>query len=172
MDIIECYSKLKLREIRAEDTNDILRLRNDPRIRDRFIYRKNITREIHNKWLQEQIQTKNAIQYIIIDNYSERIIGSTYLKNINWIDNNAEYGIVLGADLDEDCEYEKEIGDIILQYAFYELNLHKVYVKVFPKDGKIISLYESMGFVQEGILIKDVYVDGEYKDIIRMGKVM
>lgn len=171
MKVIECNKKFRFDEIREDDTDDILRLRNNPAIRNRFTYRKGISKERHLRWLKEEVQARKAIQYIIIDKDSDRTIGSIYLKNINWFNHNAEYGIVLGGDKKEDLEYEKEIAECFLQYAYNELKLHKIYLKLFPDDAKSIEIYESIGFKKEGILRKDACVDGIYQDMIRMGKV-
>ena len=55
-----------------------------------------------------------------------------------------------------------------LNYAFTILNLHKVYLHVAVNNDKAIYLYEACGFVEEGHLIKEIFVNGQYCDVKRM----
>ena len=58
---------------------------------------------------------------------------------------------------------------LLLDYAFYEMNLHRVYLKVFSFNDKAISLYNKIGFQQEGSSRQSLFRDGAWYDIVHMG---
>lgn len=57
---------------------------------------------------------------------------------------------------------------LILEYAFHELNLHRVFLQVFSFNERAIRLYEKMGFVNEGRQRHALYRGGDWHDIIMM----
>ena len=57
---------------------------------------------------------------------------------------------------------------LILEYAFSELNLHRVFLNVFSFNKRAIKLYEKMGFMHEGVLRQAFYRAGDWHDIVIM----
>jgi len=53
----------------------------------------------------------------------------------------------------------------ILNYAFYELELHKVYLSVYADNVAAIRLYEKIGFTYEGEFREHIYVKGNYRNL-------
>lgn len=65
--------------------------------------------------------------------------------------------------------YATEAAQAILQFAFEEKKLHKVFARYFssnPASGKVM---EKIGMKQEGILKDHVIKDGKYEDIVYYG---
>ncbi|WP_313584252.1 GNAT family N-acetyltransferase [Lacrimispora sp.] len=56
----------------------------------------------------------------------------------------------------------------MLEYAFSELNLHRVFLNVFSFNKRAIKLYEKMGFMHEGVLRQVFYRGGDWHDIVIM----
>lgn len=52
----------------------------------------------------------------------------------------------------------------LLNKAFNEYGLHRVYLTVFADNESAIHLYEKCGFIKEGQLRKHIYKDGKYVD--------
>ena len=59
----------------------------------------------------------------------------------------------------------------MIEYAFKELHLHKIMLKVFSYNTRARKNYQKAGFVEEGILKDEVYRNGNYYDIIYMAKI-
>ena len=57
----------------------------------------------------------------------------------------------------------------MIHYAFTELNLHRLYLRVYEDNDRAISCYEKAGFKKEAVLKDDVWVRGEYRNIVLMG---
>ena len=53
----------------------------------------------------------------------------------------------------------------ILDIAFNELGLNRVYLNVFPENKRAIALYLKCGFKYEGEFQQHVFVRGEYKNL-------
>ncbi len=65
--------------------------------------------------------------------------------------------------------YGTEAVELLLDFGFRDLNLHRIYLHVFSHNAAAIRVYEKSGFVREGLLRQTAYIDGEYRDVILMG---
>lgn len=158
--------KLKLVPIEERDTSDVICWRNN--VRDKFISRDLFTIESHTKWLNEVVKKGKAVQYII-DTKQDGKIGSVFLKDIDKMNQKAEFGIFIGYNDARGKGYGSEAAGLMIQHGFKELKLHKIMLRVFSDNYNAIRSYEKVGFVQEGFLKDEVYLDNRFYDIILMG---
>ena len=63
----------------------------------------------------------------------------------------------------------KEATQLWIAYGCASLQLKKIYLNTFDTNIRNIKLNEELGFRVEGILRNEVVIDGEYKDVLRMG---
>lgn len=163
---IDCEDNIYLREITYEDTKKVLDWRNSEFVQKYFIYQEKITEKEHLEWLNQKVFTGKVIQFIIVSN--DVPIGSVYLQNIDNFHKKAEYGIFIGSQ--EGCG--KGIGTVvakyILKYAFEEMQLHRVYLRVLENNIRAIQCYEKAGFCREALLVDDVQINGKYQNIVIM----
>lgn len=61
-----------------------------------------------------------------------------------------------------------EAAKEMLKHAFYNLNLHKVYLTVLTNNQRAIKLYDRCGFKIEGTLREEVYKNGKFEDMLVM----
>lgn len=117
-------------------------------------------------WMDNLIDMNgNSQRYIII--IEKKPIGVIGLYNINNKNRNCEFGIYIGEHTFHGNGYGKEATKLILDYAFFNLNLRKV--KLLVNEGnKARSLYESMGFRTVGYYEKERFVDNKYLDVFIM----
>lgn len=160
--------KIILRKMKSEDTEDIIRWRNQDFVRRNFIYQKPFTKEGHIQWISSMIETGKAIQFMIIDSSSDKPVGSVYFRDIDREHNKAEYGIFIGEEDALGRGFGTEAARLALNYAFEELRLHKVFLRVFAENTAAVKSYEKAGFKQEAYLRDEVCIDGEYKDMLLM----
>lgn len=153
------------------DTENIVRWRNQPSVRQYFICQDLFTPESHEHWLETMVDTGKVVQFIIYVKAENRPIGAVYLRDIDRVNQKAEYGIFIG----EEQYLGKGIGSaaakLVLAYAFDELKLHKIMLRVFASNERAIASYEKVGFVQEGYFKDEVLIDGKYRDLIFMAKI-
>jgi RimJ/RimL family protein N-acetyltransferase len=58
---------------------------------------------------------------------------------------------------------------LLLDFAFYEMNLHRVSLEVFSFNDRAIRLYNRIGFQEEGKSRQSLFRNGDWHDIIHMG---
>lgn len=156
-----------LRLMNEGDTDNIVKWRNSDFVRRNFIYQKPFTREGHENWVRTMIDTGKVIQFIICTK-DERPIGSVYLRDIDQIHHKAEYGIFIGEKDALKKGYGTQAAKLIIAYAFEKLKLHKLMLRVLAENGQAKRSYEKAGFIQEAYLKDEVFLEGQYKDVIYM----
>lgn len=168
MKTLECEGAIYLRPITVEDTDNILRWRNSDGVKKYFIYQDDITREEHLSWLEKQVKSGKAIQFIIVEKETERPVGSVYLRDVDRVHNKAEYGIFIGEEDAKGKGYGTVAAKRMISYAFEKEKIHRIYLRVYEDNLRAVSSYEKAGFRREGQLIDDVYVNGKYHNIVWM----
>ena len=157
---------ISIRFITEEDTDKIIKWRNSPSINQYFIYREPFTRESHLNWLHNKVEKGEVVQFMIMLNDNE--IGTVYLRDIDYKNKKCEFGIFIG----EESNWGKGFGTIAsklaIDYAFKNLKLNRVFLRVFPSNIRAIKSYEKIGFLREGIFREDVIINEKSYDIIFM----
>lgn len=158
--------QVTIRPVTEADTDRIIAWRNAPSVMAHFIYRTPLTRKAHLNWLHNRVETGEVAQFVIYD--GETAVGSVYLRDIDRSNQKCEYGIFIG---DDSCR-GKGIGTVAaklaLAYAFEELQMNRVYLRVFADNTRAIKSYEKVGFRYEGTFRQDVMIDGAGVDIVFM----
>lgn len=157
-----------LRRMTYEDTDLIVTWRNRDAVRRNFIYREPFTRQGHERWIRDMIETNRAVQMIICGLPESRPLGSVYIRDIDRQHNKAEYGIFIGEEEARGRGIGTAAAKLMLRYCFEEEGLHRIYLRALSDNGQAIRSYEKAGFVREACLRDDVRIDGEYRDIIWM----
>ena len=161
--------KIKLRFMTREDTDLIVKWRNNPRVRYNFIYQELFTPEGHLHWFDTMIDTGKAIQFIICEMDTERPIGSVYFRDISAQHHKAEYGIFIGEDDAVGKGIGSEVCRLACDYGFRVENWHKIILRAFAENQAALRSYEKAGFQREALLKDEVCIDGVYRDIVLMG---
>jgi UDP-4-amino-4,6-dideoxy-N-acetyl-beta-L-altrosamine N-acetyltransferase len=163
--------KTRLRPIKTGDIERLLKWRNDPEVRDYAMgYRFPITEAMETRWIEKvsDDQSKSIIVFAIEDLADDKHVGITQLSRIDWISRFSYLSIMIG----EKDRWDKGIGTesmhILLSYAFYCLNLRKIYLEVLNFNEKAKKFYEEIGFEIEGRLKKHIYLGNNYYDVIIM----
>lgn len=111
----------------------------------------------------------NAGSYIILEKDKNVPIGIVSLINIDYKNRNAECIIDIGEKEYWGKGYGAEGLKLLLDYAFYELNMHRLSLKVFSFNDRAIRLYRKIGFQHEGTSRESLFRAGQWHDIIHMG---
>lgn len=158
---------IHIRPITIEDTDLIIAWRNDEKVRRHFIVQKDLTREEHLCWMKTKVESGEVVQFIIED-CTNLPIGSVYLRDVDYENRKAEYGIFIGVDAARGKGYGTQAAGLMLHHAFEIMHLHRVYLRVYAENARAIASYQKAGFSIEGVLKDDVFVKGRYWDIVRM----
>lgn len=120
--------------------------------------------------------TQESVLDFIQDSYNEEsqnfafvddkdeYLGTISLKHISHKNDSAEYAIVTRKKAQGTGAAMKATQEL-LQYAFEELKLHKVYLNVLEGNVRAQRLYEKCGFTYEGRAVDAVKIKGVYRTL-------
>jgi len=117
---------------------------------------------LYNKHIHDDDERRFVID---VEN---KFAGIVELANINFIHRTTEIQIIVKSDF-QGYGLAKIAMYKGMDYAFSILNMHKVYLFVDTENHKAIHVYEALGFVKEGSLRQQFFVEGKYHDSIIMG---
>lgn len=157
-----------LRMMTRQDTDLIVKWRNKDFVRERFIYQKPFTREGHLKWIETQVETGHVVQMMICLAGDKRAVGSVYFRDISKEHRKAEYGIFIGEESALGKGIGTEAANLALDYAFHELSLHRVMLRVLSDNDRARKSYARAGFVEEAYLHDDAFLHGSFRDVVLM----
>lgn len=161
-------NKVALRLITVSDTELIVKWRNQPDVRKNFFFRETFTEEVHEKWLNEKVKTGQVVQFIIM--LEDTPIGSTYLRDINYEDGTAEYGVFIGEVEARGRGVGSGVLDMTLNYAESKLNLKAIYARVMADNSPSLRAFLNNGFTEIERTPNVQCSDGECKDMIMLRK--
>lgn len=170
MNILE-GQEIFLRPMTPADTDNIIKWRNTDFVRRNFIYQKPFTIQGHEEWTQTMIDTGKAVQFMICVKDTGKPVGSVYLRDINPEHKKAEYGVFIGEADALGKGYGTEAARLLTAYAFQNMGLHKVMLRVLAGNEQAKRSYEKAGFVQEAYLQDEVILEGRYRDVIYMAMI-
>ncbi len=104
-----------------------------------------------------------------MDKDNEIPIGIVSLINMDYKNRNAECIIDIGEKEYWGQGYGSKGLKLLLDFVFYEINLHRVSLKVFSFNDRAIRLYNRIGFQEEGKSRQSLFRNGDWHDIIHMG---
>lgn len=155
-----------LRTARPSDQGALERLRADPEI-DYFMGVDSAPANLlwRHVYLGDQ---SGALADLVILNLQDQPLGLLSLWDRTIPHQAAELSIWIGHDF-RNGGYGTEALRLALGYAFSDLKLHKVYLRVLEYNVRAIRTYEKCGFHVEGVLRDEMKVAGRWHALVYMG---
>lgn len=116
------------------------------------------------QWYKEIFENKTGIRWGITLKEKDTVIGSCGFLNMSTKHSRAE----IGAELSKDYWRKgimSEALSAIIPYGFNHLNLMRIQALIEPPNIPSIKLFESIGFLREGLLRKYEYSCGKFDDL-------
>jgi Acetyltransferases, including N-acetylases of ribosomal proteins len=142
---MKCDAKIEgkyiyLESVSENDAQFILDIRSNPQ-NSKFIHKTDPSISKQRLWIRQQIDRKNDY-YFIINTHAGNKIGTTSLYNIDDVKKEAEFGrwICNGSAL-----HSLESAILIYDFAFYNLNLDKVYTMTVSQNKQVVSFHRRFG---------------------------
>ncbi len=159
-----------LRPVSTDDIARSLIWRNDEVVKKNLLsFRLPITKPMEEAWIAKAMNGDADRIVFSIEDSQQTHVGFIELNTIDYFNRNANYAIVLGDENARGKGIAKNATELILDFAFNKLNLHKVCLQVVEYNESAIALYKKIGFSNEGILKEQFFMDGKYHDMICMG---
>jgi RimJ/RimL family protein N-acetyltransferase len=165
-------TRIMLREYRRDDLPWMRQWVNDPDIvcylSDIFLYPH--TLESTEAFLDSMMEGNSDSQgFVIADLSDEAYIGQVNIDSIDWKNRVGSIGIVIGSTEYFGLGYGTEAMQLLVKFAFLEMNLNRLELSVFDFNERAIRSYLTCGFRQEGRQREKQYMNGRYLDVIQMG---
>jgi len=120
--------------------------------------------------LEKQIEEeKNIFHFMIRTKADDRLIGKATIQWIEWTNGNAFLRLGIGAAEDRCKGSGTQALQMLLRFAFAELNLFRVSAVVPEYNAGAIALVQKCGFVQEVCRRKSLERDGRRWDLYVYG---
>lgn len=167
MDMVIKNGCVTLRAIEERDTDLLFYLINDSEIESCTVgWNFPISYLEHKQWMEG---FKNSIKSIklMIELENSKTIGMIMLENLDWKNRTAEIGYKISAPPGN--RIKGDMTDAVrgmLKYAFNELGFNCINTVILENNMPSRNLCKRVGFVEEGILRKRVYKEGEFKNLI------
>ena len=118
---------------------------------------------------KEMEETKNLFHFTLRARQDDRLVG---LARIFWIDFHAGTGVLnlgVGDESDRRRGYGSDALNLLLRFAFDELNLHRLSVWPGADNIPFIHMVAKAGFEEEARRREASFHDGSYWDVLHLG---
>ncbi|HYF82020.1 MAG TPA: GNAT family protein [Clostridia bacterium] len=162
---------VRLREYRKEDISLKLSYGNDPEVlrymESGIPYPTTLNEEL--RWFDSISAFKDSYRFAIETIEGSHYIGDCGFNSIDWKNSVANVVILIGNKEYWGRGYGTEAMQILLFFAFNQINVNKVRLNVYSFNERAIKSYEKCGFKREGVLRNEIFRDGKYYDTIALG---
>ena len=155
------FDLVSLRDFTEEDIRLKVEWINNPANNQYLHYDIPIEYEKTLRWFR---QKDNAHRMDCTIEYNNEPVGVIGLLSIDTVNQKAEYYITVGNTSYQRRGIAAKATMLILEYAFSDLNLNKVYLTVDADNEKACGLYEKVGMTCEGLLREDLSRRGQLID--------
>jgi len=124
-------------------------------------FKKYAVQFIHSR--QNERRSGKTFTFGISAKEKDEIIGVIDLSDLDWDDKKAEMGYWIGKRF-WGKGYMTEAIDLLTRFGFGELNLHKIYARVFEGNLASMKTLEKNNFKREGILRDEAYKNRKWLD--------
>ena len=166
--------RIYLRPVTLEDGPSIIKWRNTYKVRNHSFDKGEVSLESNALFFERYVQTGKYKQFIAerIDEdfgVSSYPIATVYLKDLDESNHRCELCVFTSDDAEWNNESQGIAINLLLEKAFNEYGMHKVFTHVFTSNQDEVSLMKRAGFVEETILKEEAMdLDGNYVDITRL----
>lgn len=125
--------------------------------------------ESYAAWETPFLQSPDTYFFRIRTLVDDVLIGSVVLGGIKWSYQAATLGIVIGDPACWGKGYGSDAIQLMLRYAFHELNLYRVGLTTIGYNTRAARAFEKCGFKPEGVSRKMIHRDGQRFDVLHFG---
>lgn len=160
-----------LRAIERSDLAQLLEWRNRPEFRRYFREHRELNGEQQAMWFEKVVNGDPSTRmFSIVDLATGKLLGACGLCYIDWVNRSADFSIYIG---DEgryiDNVYAPDAARILLDYAFLELGLHRVWSEIYDFDESKKALFQDLKFVLDGRHRQTHWAEGKWHDSLFFG---
>lgn len=119
-------------------------------------------------WVDFHNNNPEEVLFLVEDLTIGKVIGHVGLYKIDRIAKKTEFGILIADDNSRGKGYGVKSTNLMVNYAFNELGLHKVTAEVLSENAPSIAMFKKCGFSIDGCLRDDVFKNNRYYDVLTL----
>lgn len=156
-----------LRALEPEDLEFVYAIENDT-----SVWEVSNTQTPYSKFLIKQylenahqdIYEAKQLRLAICKNENEKAIGLIDLFEYDPRNNRAGIGILIQNEIDRNQGFGKEALELLIQFAFSQLNLHQLFANIGTENQSSLQLFTTFGFQKIGVKKDWNLINGTYQD--------
>ena len=161
-------SKIILRPIMVEDAPAMFASLDDEESMRFTGTQQTFTFEQVQQYCARLLTADDRADYAITRQEDGLYVGEVVLNDIDWINRCGNFRIALAGKQFFGKGYGTEATQLILDYGFRQLKLHRIELEVYDFNPRAQHVYEKAGFVHEGVRRDVLLWEGEYHNAIVM----
>ena len=161
--------KIYLRPLERDDAPTLQPWINDSDVTRTLLIYRPVNRVLEEEFVDKALRSDHDVVLGITVRETDRLIGVAGLHLIDFKNRHSGFGITIGEKGEWGKGYGSEATQLMVGYAFNTLNLNRVWLEAYEYNQRGIHIYEKVGFLKEGTLRQDHYLEGRYWNTILMG---
>lgn len=156
-----------LRALEPNDLEFVYAMENDQNIWEISNTQTPYSRFLVKKYLKnahQDLYEAKQLRLAICKDNDFPAIGLIDLFDFDPKNNRAGIGIVIQSNKNRNQNIGSEALELLIRYAFYDLNLHQLYANISEDNKASLALFTKFGFEKIGIKKDWTLVNGAYKD--------
>ncbi len=160
---------VRLRAYEKSDADALFRWFSDEEV-TRWLGPPNLpSRAQQEKFIEMASVSGDDAKYFAIETLDGKLVGDCGLRKIDWKSRKAEFFITIGEKQLWGKGFGSDALRIVIRLAFHRMNLNRLWLSTLADNSRAVRCYEKCGFVREGLLRQESFVDGKYRDVFMMG---
>jgi len=164
-------NRVALRPVEEVDVDNILTWVNDRDIIGNLaaFAGKPLSRDDELAWVRKVRTSTDEKVFTVLEKKNGRYLGQVGLHQIFWRSKVARAAAIVASKEDMGQGYGSAAIASLLDVAFKDLGLHKVWLMVFEKNERSRKTWKRLGFVEEGLLRDEYFHQESWHNMVRMG---
>ena len=127
------------------------------------------TMERMEEFYRSTASSNDNVIFAIVDKATDKHIGNIKIGPIKWLSRVSPLGIMIGNKDFWGRGYGTEAIKLAVEYAFKQLNLHKITAGIVATHQASIKSFQKADFEIEGKAKSQFFLNGEYYDSLYLG---
>ncbi|AEH36287.1 GNAT family N-acetyltransferase [Halopiger xanaduensis] len=153
--------RVDLRPIEEDDLEFLQTKINDPRVWRGIGRARPVNGAQERDFFENVVCDDDSVNLLIVADAEP--VGTIGFHTIEWEARRAELGYWVAPEHHEQG-YGSAATELLVEYGFDHLGLHRIAARVFECNEASQALLESVGFTPEGVHRDAEFIDGEYQD--------
>jgi RimJ/RimL family protein N-acetyltransferase len=159
-------SRVVLRAIERDDLSRCVHWLNNPTVLEFFGRYAPLSVATEERWFEEQRHDSSQRNFAIdLNGHHIGMGGFSHMQPRNRC---AEVGLFIGEPKRWDQGLGTDALRTLVRFGFQEMNLHRIYLRVFAGNQRAVRCYTKIGFRSEGRWREAEYRHGRYHDLLWM----